>query len=74
MAVLLNQVDFVFSGESVEETLNFFRLDCKIDQNQKNYYRNNHLFHIVTFANYMLPISAVTLVPVEISTANSLPG
>ena len=65
--VLLNQDDFVVSAESVEEILNCLRLKRKIDQNQKNYYRNNHLFHIVTFANCMLSISAVTPIPVEIS-------
>jgi hypothetical protein len=68
----LNQLDLVPFSEPVEKVLHCFRTKRKIQENQTNYYRNNHLLHLATFANSTLHISTVLLIPVEIYPQNPI--
>lgn len=61
----LNQIYLVRLTETVEKVLYLFRPKRKKQKHQRNYYSNNHFLHFGTFADSLLLVSAVMLIPVE---------
>ncbi len=60
----LNHIYLVRLTETVEKVLYLFRPKRKKQKHQRNYYSNNHLLHFATFADSLLLVSAVMLIPV----------